>query len=61
MEEFLKTEDVAPLVNFLCHENCPDNGSVLETGGGWISKGQSAVQGTKGDVTEFACSYGGGK
>lgn len=41
MEEYLKTEDVAPLVGYLCHEDCPDNGSVLETGGGWISKGWS--------------------
>ena len=42
MEDLIKVEDVAPIVSFLCHENCTDNGSVLETAGGWVSKGQGA-------------------
>ena len=32
--------DVAPLVTYLCHDNCTDNGSVFETAGGWSAKGE---------------------
>jgi len=34
----LKPEAVAPMVAYLCHEACPDNGAVYECGGGWIGR-----------------------
>ncbi|XP_015222853.1 peroxisomal multifunctional enzyme type 2 isoform X1 [Lepisosteus oculatus] len=34
----LKAEYVAPLVLWLCHESCQENGSVFEVGAGWIGK-----------------------
>lgn len=34
----LKPEYVAPLVLWLCHESCQENGSVFEVGAGWIGK-----------------------
>lgn len=39
MEEYLKAGDVAPLVGYLTHETCPENGSIFEAAGGWFSKG----------------------
>ena len=29
---------VAPVVAWLCHEDCQDNGSVIEAAGGWAGK-----------------------
>jgi len=34
----LKPEYVAPVVAFLCHESCTENGQLFEVGAGWISK-----------------------
>ncbi|KAF0693957.1 Aste57867_15125 [Aphanomyces stellatus] len=34
----LKPEYTSPFVVYLCHATCGENGSVLETGGGWIGK-----------------------
>ncbi|XP_059193596.1 peroxisomal multifunctional enzyme type 2 [Centropristis striata] len=34
----LKSEYVAPLVLWLCHEQCQENGSLFEVGGGWVGK-----------------------
>ncbi|XP_048383621.2 peroxisomal multifunctional enzyme type 2 isoform X1 [Stegostoma tigrinum] len=34
----LKPEFVAPLVVWLCHESCQENGSLFEVGAGWIGK-----------------------
>ncbi|XP_030624235.1 peroxisomal multifunctional enzyme type 2 isoform X1 [Chanos chanos] len=34
----LKAEYVAPLVLWLCHEQCRENGSLFEVGAGWIGK-----------------------
>ncbi|XP_043567448.1 peroxisomal multifunctional enzyme type 2 [Chiloscyllium plagiosum] len=34
----LKPEFVAPLVIWLCHEKCEENGSLFEVGAGWIGK-----------------------
>jgi hypothetical protein len=34
----LKPELVAPIVGYLCHESCADNGCVVECGGGWAGK-----------------------
>jgi 3-hydroxyacyl-CoA dehydrogenase/3a,7a,12a-trihydroxy-5b-cholest-24-enoyl-CoA hydratase len=34
----LKTEYVAPLVAYLCHESCSENGQLFEVGAGWVSK-----------------------
>ncbi|XP_061874765.1 peroxisomal multifunctional enzyme type 2 isoform X3 [Colius striatus] len=33
-----KPEYVAPLVVWLCHESCTENGSLFEVGAGWIGK-----------------------
>ncbi|KAM3610602.1 uncharacterized protein V6R79_006475 [Siganus canaliculatus] len=34
----LKSEYVAPLVLWLCHEQCQENGGLFEVGAGWIGK-----------------------
>ncbi|CAH7018375.1 peroxisomal multifunctional enzyme type 2 [Phodopus roborovskii] len=34
----LKPEYVSPLVLWLCHESCEENGGLFEVGGGWIGK-----------------------
>ncbi|XP_036596677.1 peroxisomal multifunctional enzyme type 2 [Trichosurus vulpecula] len=34
----LKPDYVAPLVLWLCHESCEENGSLFEVGAGWIGK-----------------------
>lgn len=34
----LKPEYVAPLVAYLCHETCQENGGLFEVGAGWISR-----------------------
>ncbi|XP_043103140.1 peroxisomal multifunctional enzyme type 2 [Puntigrus tetrazona] len=34
----LKAEYVAPLVLWLCHEACQENGALFEVGAGWIGK-----------------------
>ncbi|XP_071997246.1 peroxisomal multifunctional enzyme type 2 [Engystomops pustulosus] len=34
----LKPEYVAPLVLWLCHESCQENGSLFEVGAGWVGK-----------------------
>jgi len=36
--EALKPDYVAPLVAVLCHENCPETGSLIEVGAGYIAK-----------------------
>ena len=34
----LKPELIAPVVGWLCHEECSDNGSIIESGGGWAGQ-----------------------
>lgn len=34
----LRPELIAPVVAWLCHENCDDNGSVIESAAGWAGK-----------------------
>jgi len=34
----LRPDLVAPIVAFLCHETCADNGAVIECGAGWAGK-----------------------
>jgi multifunctional beta-oxidation protein len=34
----LKPEFVVPLVAYLCHESCQENGSLFEVGAGFIAK-----------------------
>ena len=36
--EMLKPELIAPVVAWLCHEDCPDNGAIIEAAGGWAGK-----------------------
>ncbi|XP_036060762.1 peroxisomal multifunctional enzyme type 2 [Onychomys torridus] len=36
--EALKPDYVAPLVLWLCHESCKENGGLFEVGAGWIGK-----------------------
>lgn len=36
--EALKPEYVAPLIGVLCHESCPESGSLFEVGAGYICK-----------------------
>ncbi|KAA0714509.1 Peroxisomal multifunctional enzyme type 2 [Triplophysa tibetana] len=36
--ESLKAEYVAPLVLWLCHDECQENGGLFEVGAGWIGK-----------------------
>ncbi|XP_073078283.1 peroxisomal multifunctional enzyme type 2 [Manis javanica] len=36
--ETLKPDYVAPLILWLCHESCEENGGLFEVGGGWIGK-----------------------
>ncbi|XP_030423714.1 peroxisomal multifunctional enzyme type 2 isoform X1 [Gopherus evgoodei] len=38
MVDAFKPEYVAPLVLWLCHEKCQENGSLFEVGAGWIGK-----------------------
>lgn len=33
-----KPKFVAPVVAWLCHENCEDNGEIFEAAGGWVGK-----------------------
>uniref|UniRef100_A0A915HVM3 Peroxisomal multifunctional enzyme type 2 n=1 Tax=Romanomermis culicivorax TaxID=13658 RepID=A0A915HVM3_ROMCU len=34
---------VAPIVAYLCHESCPENGGVFEAAGGWFGKRKDAL------------------
>ncbi|XP_047737997.1 peroxisomal multifunctional enzyme type 2 [Hyalella azteca] len=36
--EGLKPELIAPLVGWLCHEDCAENGGLFEAAGGWFGK-----------------------
>ena len=36
--EQLKPKYVSPVVAFLCHESCEENGGVFEAAGGWVGK-----------------------
>jgi 3-hydroxyacyl-CoA dehydrogenase/3a,7a,12a-trihydroxy-5b-cholest-24-enoyl-CoA hydratase len=47
--ERLKPEFVAPLVAYLCHESCTENGGLFEVGAGYI--GKMRWQRTKGLLT----------
>ncbi len=40
----LKPKYVAPLVAWLCHEDCEDTGSLYEVGGGHVAKCKSAIR-----------------
>jgi hypothetical protein len=37
----IKPEYVAPVVAYLCHDDCSETGAVFEAAGGWASKGSS--------------------
>ena len=36
--EALKPDLIAPVVAWLCHEDCDANGNVIEAAGGWAGK-----------------------
>merc|ERR1711907_700233 len=50
--ESLKPEYVSPLVGWLCHDDCEENGSVFEVGAGWIAKVQ--MQRAEGKMFELS-------
>lgn len=31
-------KDIAPIVAYLCHDSFEENGSIVETFGGWVTK-----------------------
>ena len=37
-KERFKTRAIAPLVSYLCHPGCEENGSLFEAAGGWYAK-----------------------
>lgn len=47
----LNIKHVAPLVLYLCHESCTENGGLFENGAGWIAK--LRLQRTKGAFFEL--------
>ena len=36
--EQLKPKYIAPVVAYLCHESCEENGGIFEAAGGWVGK-----------------------
>ena len=38
----LKPDYIAPVVLYLCHENCDSNGNVVECGAGWVAQGKTS-------------------
>lgn len=40
----LKPELIAPVVVWLCHESCEENGSIIESAAGWASKCKSSKE-----------------
>ena len=38
LADLMRPSLVAPVVAWLCHEDCRDNGSVIEAAGGWAGK-----------------------
>ena len=38
LEEAIPVKDVAPIVAYLCHDSFEENGSIVETMGGWVTK-----------------------
>merc|ERR1712226_1658051 len=38
MLKAMKPEFVAPLVGYLVHDTCEENGSIFEVGAGWMAK-----------------------
>ena len=38
LADLMRPSLVAPVVAWLCHEDCQDNGSVIEAAGGWAGK-----------------------
>lgn len=43
MMEGMRPDLVAPVVLWLCHETCEDNGSVIEAAAGWVGKCECAL------------------
>ena len=39
--EMLQPDLIAPVVAWLCHEDCKDNGAIVEAAGGWAGKCES--------------------
>lgn len=54
--EAWKPEYVAPIVAFLCHEDCPATGSIFESGGGWVA--QVKWKRTQGHYFDVDSSFG---
>ena len=43
LADLMQPSLVAPVVAWLCHEDCQDNGSVIEAAGGWAGKCECEV------------------
>ena len=55
----MPVKDIAPIVAYLCHESFEENGSIVETFGGWVTKVR--VQQGKGVVLKKPHSMEDGK
>ena len=42
MTEMLQPDLIAPIVAWMCHEDCKDNGAIIEAAGGWAGKCKAA-------------------
>ncbi len=49
--EMLQPDLIAPVVAWLCHEDCKDNGAIVEAAGGWAGKCESNT--TKPNTTRY--------
>ena len=38
LESVMPVKDIAPIVAYLCHDSFEENGSIIETFGGWVTK-----------------------
>lgn len=38
LKDHMTADKVSPIAAWLCHEECPDSGSVIETAAGWLAK-----------------------
>ena len=44
LADLMRPSLVAPVVAWLCHEECEDNGSIIEAAGGWAGKCEWSIE-----------------